>query len=200
MSVMRVTFGDISAILAVGGVLLVPVLIGGAAGSDLEGVAGAGTTGVDVIRADPLRASNSARRSPSAGVGRARPVVRASARRASRPGASTSAQTRRVPPAPALRAPIGSRSATPRQAAPTNSASRPASPTSPSPPPPPPPVAFAAPPPPLPPLPPPLPPIPPPPPPPIGLLPPPPLPPLPPVPPLPPLPPLPLDSPKLPVP
>jgi hypothetical protein len=38
MSIMRPTFGDISVLLAVGGVVAVPVVLGGAARADLQGV------------------------------------------------------------------------------------------------------------------------------------------------------------------
>jgi hypothetical protein len=197
---MRVTFGDISAIVAVGGVLAVPVLIGGAAGSGLEGLAGAGTGEVDVIRADPLDSPRRARpASPGTDVRRARTGARArpAARQANEAGRSARAPLRR-----SERSPVSAARVEPSGGSPAPNRSS----TSPSTPPPPPPsqaasTASGQPPPPPPPTvtPPPLPPLPPvvsPPPPPIGLPPPPPLPPLPPVPPLSPLPPL--DPPKLP--
>jgi hypothetical protein len=199
---MRVTFGDISAIVAVGGVLLVPVLIGGAAGSGLEGVAGAGTSDVDVIRADPLGSPGGVRRIRSSGASPARPTLRPAARRARGAGRPTSAPVRGTRTSPDRRAPVDSRGSGPTPLAPTKSATTPSQSAAPPSPPALSPAAAAVPPPPppqlLPPIP-PLPPIapPPPPPPPIGLPPPPP----PIVPLLPPLPPLPpLDPPKLPLP
>jgi hypothetical protein len=200
---MRLTFGDISAIVAVGGVLLVPVVIGGAAGSGLEGVAGAGTTDVEVIRAHPLDSARRARLTrPATGVrrrvagprpaaGRARETgrsVSAPLGRARRsPGSVTRADSGRVSPtpqAPARPATTPSASAAPPPSpapAPTSGAS-----SNPPPPPPPPPPVTLPPVPPLPPI------VPPPPPPPL-------LPPgVPPTPPLPPLPPV--DPPKLPIP
>lgn len=184
---MRVTFGDISAIVAVGGVLAAPVLIGGAAGSGLDGVAGAGTGEVDVIRADPLGSPRRPRPASAATeVRRAtnRAGARPTARQANEAGRLTRAPLRRFERSPVSAARVEPPGGSP---APTRSSTSPS--TSTASPPPPATAASAAsgqP--------------PPPPPPPIGLPPPPPLPPLPPVvPPVPPLPPLPpLDPPKLP--
>jgi hypothetical protein len=207
MSFMRLTFGDISALAAVGGVLLVPLVIGGAAGSALEGVAGAGTNEADVIRAGEL-GSSPGRGQISAGAG--------SERRATRPdgarGQTDSGARSTIAPAGAPRGkravPVDSSSeGAPSRASVSPTPSSPAGPSvSPSPPtapaavPPPPQLSI---PPPLISLPPPLPPTtaPPPPPPPLNL---PNLPPAPPVLPLappPPLPPIePLTLPSLPLP
>jgi hypothetical protein len=210
-SVMRVTFGDISAILAVGGVLFVPVLVGGAAGSGLEGLVGAGTGDVDVIRAGPLGATDRPRRTrPETDIRRARPTSVTTARRHGGPQRSSRAPLRNARASRGDAALVDSRRAAPTPQTATSSSTAPSgSKPAPAPtqPPPPPPAASASPPSPppssaLPPPPPPPLPLLPPPPPPIGLPPPPPLPPLPPiVPPLPPLPPLPpIDPPRLPKP
>jgi hypothetical protein len=198
---MRVTFGDISAFVAVGGVLLVPVVIGGASGSGLEGVAGAGTGGVEVIRADPLdRREATSEPRPAADPGE-QPAPRAvrprgdgrrsrdEPARGSPPSGGRRTQVDAPADQPVSEAPV-SPAGSPPQAAPPPP-TPPASTVSPAPPPPPPPPAALPPPPPLPPLP-SLPPPPPPPPAPIALPPPPPIPPLPPLPPLPPI-----DLPKL---
>jgi hypothetical protein len=209
-SVMRVTFGDIYAILAVGGVLFVPVLIGGAAGSGLEGLAGAGTSDVDVIQAGPLGATDRPRRTrPETDIRRARPTSGTTAGRQRGPQRSTRAPLRNARASRGDEALVDSRRAAPTPQTPTSSSTAPSgskpapAPTQPPPPPaasasPPSPPPSSAPPPP----PPPPPPLLPPPPPPISLPPPPPLPALPPiVPPLPPLPPLPpIDPPRLPKP
>src|SRR5918996_3238335 len=93
MSFMRLTFGDISALAAVGGVLLVPLVIGGAAGSALEGVAGAGTNEADVIRAGQLGSSPG----PGqiiAGAGSERPATRSDGARRQTGARSTVAPAR----------------------------------------------------------------------------------------------------------
>jgi hypothetical protein len=54
MSTMRATSTDISVVLAVGAALAVPIVIGGAAGSDVHGV-GARSEGMDVVRAGPFQ-------------------------------------------------------------------------------------------------------------------------------------------------
>jgi hypothetical protein len=198
MSFMRLTFGDISAFAAVGGVLFVPLLVGGATGSALEGVGGAGTTETDVIRADEL-GSSPGRGQISAGVGSDRPATGPDGARRQTGARSTTA------PARAPRAERGVPVDSPAEGAPSRASVSPAPsspagpPASPSPPttsaavPPPPQLSI---PPPLISLPPPLPAptAPPPPPPPPDLPPAPPILPLPPPPPLPPIEPLTLPS------
>jgi hypothetical protein len=211
MSTMRVTSADISVVLAVGAALAVPIVIGGAAGSDVPGV-GVDADGVDVIRAGPFGSGPERRTSPRAPFGgplafAARPRGEERARSTTAPVRVSRSGVRRNRPTEAgsvgstPAAPVNSGTAPPQPAP----APSPASPAGPSPPSPPSPSSRAAatPAPPAPPLIPPLPPIvSPPPPSPPPPTPPPPPPPvvLPPVPPLPPLPPLPpVDLPDLPV-
>lgn len=53
MSIMRLTFGDISAVLAVGAVVTLPVVLGGAAGAEVQGVPATAQPG-DVVEMHPL--------------------------------------------------------------------------------------------------------------------------------------------------
>jgi hypothetical protein len=200
MSIMRPTFGDISAVLAVSTALAVPVVIGEAAGPDLQVVPGADADRVDVIRADPLRSGpqrvNRANRPASEADFRGDRGARlpAGTDRAARSPRRRGSSVERGTPKPAPRAPASPPSATSKAAPPPPPPPPPAPPppapppaSSPPPAPPPPPAAPPPPPPPPPPpAPPPTPPLPSPLPP-VGL---PPIPSLPPLPPRPPLPPL----------
>lgn len=209
MSIMRLTSGDISVVFAVSAALAVSIVIGGAAGSDVQGVDAADDR-VDEIRTGPLRSGRAEGRSNGLG-GEAGTGPTPRSRRERDAGFSA---------APVRVAPSSRRPDTPVEpgrgvAAPQPPASSPTTPSQPAPPAPTSPAAEPpAPPPPSPAIPtlslpavPPLPPILSPPPPPPSSPPPPPSPPLielpgiPPVPPLPPLPPLPpVELPKLPTP
>jgi hypothetical protein len=192
MSFMRLTFGDISALAAVGGVLLVPMVIGGATGASLDGVAGAGTNEADVIRTGELGADTRQAQISAGGGGSDGPAGGPEGARIQRGARSTIAPARE--PRGGRGAPADSSSAEAPPSAPVSS-----TPSSPDGPPgsqSPPTGSAAVPPPPPPPPPPPLISLPPPPPPPLISLPD-----LPPVPPLPPLPPIePQALPKLPIP
>jgi hypothetical protein len=196
---MRLRFGDISALLAVGGVLVVPVFIAGASSSDLQGLGGAGAAEIDIVHGPDLE--ERVERTPAADVRASRrlPLRQRAARATTAPDNVIRSLRRAVQPVearpvtPVLPAPEQSSSTSTNRPAPPPPSS-PAHPAS-SPPPPPPlppvtPPLFVIPPPPPPLNPPPLPPLPP-----VS-----PLPPLPPLPPIPPLPPPPIDTPKLPIP
>jgi hypothetical protein len=198
MSTMRLRFGDISALLAVGGVLVVPVFIAGASSSDLQGLGGARAAEIDIVHGPDLE--ERVERTPAADVRASRRLpLRQRAARATTAPDHVIRSPRRAEPVEArpvtlvLPAPEQSSSTSTNRPAPPPPTS-PAHPAS-SPPPPPllPPVTpplFVIPPSPPPLNPPPLPPLPP-----VS-----PVPPLPSLPPIPPLPPPPIDTPKLPIP
>jgi hypothetical protein len=211
MSIMRLTSGDISVVFAVSAALAVSIVIGGAAGSDVQGVDAADDR-VDEIRTAPLRSGRAEGRSN--GLGGERGTSPTPRSRRERDAGFSAAPVRVAPPSRRRGTPVEPGTGV---AAPQPPASSPTAPSQPAPPPAPTSPAAGSPPAPPPASPaiptlslpavPPLPPILSPPPPPPSSPPPPPSPPLielpgiPPVPPLPPLPPLPpVELPKLPTP
>src|SRR5918999_4800606 len=146
MSTMRVTSAHISVVLAVGAALAVPIVIGGAVGSDVHGV-GADADEVDVIRASPFGPGGEGRTSAPASsesspAFAARPRGEEAARSMPAPERSSRTPVRRTRPAeagsvPTPQAPVGVGRVSPQPATPAASPAPPPAVSAPTPPPPP---------------------------------------------------------------